>query len=81
MVELGGAGLGIVAGWLLPIVRSRTWPAVLASAAAFTIVVGALSVLAGLTAGLGAAVGMGAGTWLHAAFLEHLARMARAREG
>jgi hypothetical protein len=71
---VGGMGVGIVVGWLLPIVQRRSWQSVVASAAIVGIVAGALYLLAGIEGSLGGAIGVAGGAWLHAAFLEHVAR-------
>lgn len=82
MVELGGAGLGLVVGWLLPIVRVRDRRGLGYSALAVVVVILSLWFISGLSGAVGAAAGAAGGAWLHAALLELLAaRSGRATEG
>jgi NhaP-type Na+/H+ or K+/H+ antiporter len=82
MVGLGGVGVGIVVGWLLPVVHLARWQSVVASVAIVAIVVGALYLLAGVSGSSGGAIGIVGGAWLHGAFLENVAaRTARTKEG
>lgn len=74
MPVVGGIGVGVVVGWLLPVVRRRRWQSALASGAFVAVVIEVLFLLAGLPSSLGGATGIAVGAFLHAAFLEHLAR-------
>jgi len=76
MAVLGGIGVGVVIGWLLPVVWRALWQTVLASAVTVAIVLGALFALAGFPGSLGGLIGITAGAWLHAAFLENVAARA-----
>lgn len=79
MALLGGIGIGIVIGWLVPIVPLRGWQSVVASAAIVAIVVSALFAIAGASGSLGGAIGAAVGAWLHAMFLEHVAAISATR--
>ena len=81
MAVLGGIGVGVVTGWLLPVVWRAMWPAALASAVTVAIVLGALFGLAGISGSVGGLIGIAAGAWLHAAFRDYLtARAAKPKE-
>ena len=73
LAALGGVGVGLVVGWLLPIVWQARWQSVLASAGTIAIVLAVLFGLAGIWGSVGALIGIAMGAWLHGAFLEHVA--------
>ena len=72
MTLVGAVGLGVVCGWLLPIVYSLSPKALVASAIAVGTVAIVLYPFAGLVASAGAAAGIATGALLHGLFLEHL---------
>ncbi len=70
---LAGASMGIVIGWLLPIVRRRTWLAFAASGVLTLTVLGAVFLAVGIPGVWGGVAGITVGAWLHATFLEYVA--------
>jgi multisubunit Na+/H+ antiporter MnhG subunit len=81
MAVLAGASLGIVLGWTLPVVRRRTWAALLVSAVIAVTVAVAVYLLVGVQGTFGASVGLAIGAWLHAAFIEYLVGKATVSTG
>lgn len=76
---IGSVAVGLVIGWILPIVRKRSPVALLTSSLEATIVVAWVAITIGLQAGATAAAGMVVAATIHVIWRVHLASRSTGR--